>query len=238
MRIIKGPTVTQIRIFLQDTIPYTDLAIGKNFDQFKQKFFFAKAEIPFPFYEPGAPKVIKFSGGSVNIDNESFLIKSLNFDERKIVLIIEASSDRADRVFDAIGEELKGIDRYKNFSPSNYLIKTEETECAVHLDIDYCRFFSRKFLSFVKKSITKYPQQPLSKVRKVTLKSLSFEISFKQDEILEDMRISIVPKPFVIEPRVATREEDKIFYTRSPYDSETHLRLLRELESFFTKAGI
>lgn len=232
MKLIKGPIVTQVRIFPQDTIPYTDLAIRKNFDRFKEKFSFSKAEIPFPFYEPAAPKVINLSGGSVNIDNESFLIRSLNFDERKIVLIIEAPSDRADRVFDAIGEELKGIDRYKNFSPSNYLIKTEETECTVHLDIDYHRFFSRKFLSFIKRSITKYPQQPL---RKVTLKSLSFEISFKQDKILEEVRISIVPKPFVIEPRFATREEDKIFYTRSPYDSKTHLRLLRELESLFTK---
>jgi len=232
MKLIKGPTVTQIRIFPQDTIPYTDLAIGKNFDRFKEKFSFSKAEVPFPFYEPGVPKIINFSGGNINIDNESFLIRSLNFDERKIVLVIEAPSDRVDRAFDTIGEELKGIDRYNNFSPSNYLIKTEETECIVYLNIDYYHFFSRKFLSFIKTSITKYSQQPL---RKVTLKNLSFEISFKQDKILEDMRISIAPKPFVIEPRFATREEDKIFYTRSPYGSERHLKLLTELEALLQK---
>jgi len=232
MKIIKGPTVTQIRIFPQDAIPYTDLAIRKNFDQFREKFSFSKTEIPFPFYELGAPKIINLSGGSITVDDESILINSLNFDERKIVFIIEAPSDKADKAFNIIGEELRDIDRYKNFSASNYLVKTEETECTVHLNIDYHRFFSRQFISFIKKSVAKHSEQPL---RKLALKSLCFEISFEQRKTLEDVRISIVPKPFTIEPRFATREEDKIFYTRSPYDSETHLRLLKELESLFTK---
>ena len=232
MKIIKGPTVTQVRIYPQDTIPYTDLAIRKKFDQFREKFSFSRMEIPSSFYEPGAPKIINLSGGSITIDNETILINSLNFEERKIVLIIEASSDKADKAFDIIGEELKSIDRYKNFSSSSYLIKTEETECTVQLNIDYYRFFSRQFNSFIKRTVVRSPKQP---ARKISLKNLSFEISFKQDKMLEDVRILMVPKLFTIEPRLGTREEERVFFTRSPNDSETHLKLLSELEILFAK---
>lgn len=233
MRIIKGPTVTQVRIFPQDTIPYTDLAIKSNFDRFKEKFSFSRVEMPPLLHEPGVLKVINLSGGNINIDNEPFLIKSLNFEDRKIILVIEASSDKADRTFDAIEEELKSIDRYANFSVSNYLIKTEGTECIIYLDIDYHRFLSRQFLSFIKKDIAKYSKQPL---RSVSLKNFSFEISFKPNKSLEDMHISIVPKLLTIEPRFATREEDRIFYTRSPCDSGSHLKLLAELEVLLQKS--
>lgn len=232
MKIIKGPIVTQIRIFPQDTIPYADLAIRKNFDGFKERFSFSRAETPFPLYEEGTPNIINLSGGSIIVKNESLLIRSLNFDERKIGLVIEAPSDKAEKVFDMIGKELSNIDRYKNFVVSDYLIKTEETKCTVHLNVDYHRFFSQRFIPFIKKQATKYFKHI---PRKITLKNLSFEIDFEQDKALEDVRISIAPKLLTIEPRAATGEEDRIFYTRSPYDSATHLKLLTELELLFIK---
>lgn len=232
MKIVKGPIVTQIRIFSQDSIPYSDLAIRKNFDRFKERFLFSSTEIPFPLHDARAPKIINLSGGSIIVEDESFLIRSLNFDERKISLVIEAPFDKADKAFDIIGEELSAIDRYKNFVVSDYLIKTEETQCTVHLDVDYHRFFSQRFISFIKRQVLKYSKRT---PRKVTLKSLNFEIAFRQDKELEDVRISIAPKLFTIEPRTATREEDRIFYTRSPYDSATHLKVLTDLESLFIK---
>jgi len=53
--------------------------------------------------------------------------------------------------------------------------------------------------------------------------------------MLEDVGILIVPKLFTIEPRLSTREEERVFYTRSPNDSEMHLRLSSELEMLFAK---
>jgi len=39
------------------------------------------------------------------------------------------------------------------------------------------------------------------------------------------------PKLFTLEPRFGTRLSDQIYYTQSPTDSETHLRLLEEIEN-------
>jgi hypothetical protein len=38
------------------------------------------------------------------------------------------------------------------------------------------------------------------------------------------------PKLFTIEPRIGTRPSDRTYYTQSPTDSKTHLRLLERLE--------
>ncbi|MCD6398952.1 MAG: hypothetical protein J7L08_03445 [Candidatus Aenigmarchaeota archaeon] len=232
MRIIKGPTVTQVRIYPQDWIPYIDLAIWEKFNQFKEKFVFSNEEIPFPLYKPDTPKIVILEGGSVILDDEQILIHSLMLEERKITLIIETSSDKADLAFNKIANALKEIDSYKNFDPAKYLIKTEGTECTAQLDIDYHRFLSRQFNSFIKKQLPKYMKQ---KTTKITLKSFSFEIFFEQDKKLQEESISIAPKMLTIEPRKTTKEEDRTFYTISPCDSFTHFELLKQLEKNFKK---
>jgi hypothetical protein len=41
---------------------------------------------------------------------------------------------------------------------------------------------------------------------------------------------SYEPKLFTIEPRFGSRPDDRIYYTQSPTDSETHRRLLEQFE--------
>lgn len=56
-----------------------------------------------------------------------------------------------------------------------------------------------------------------------------------QDQGIREHGITLNSKEFVVEPKVNTPVEDRVFFTKSPFTSDVHFELIEEFESLFTK---
>jgi len=233
MKNIKDLHVSQVRIFPEGTIPYEVLSLPERFKQLKDRYHFGVGEIPIPLHVPNSPRLMIFQMGEAKIENKSTIIDRLQFEGRKIVLEVAASSNIANAVFldfACLINEMAGDDL---LSEEKGLIKTEETRCHVTLEIDYWDLFSNETKRFLSEVLPKVFDHPVAATNPT---KLTFEIIFKQDfDLFQKHKIHLVPKPLTIEPREGVPFDDHVFHTCSPFNSEAHLRLVEALESTFQK---
>jgi len=231
MKNIQNLHVTQVRIFPEDTIPYQIFSLPEKVKQFKDRYHFAGEEIPIPLQLPGAPKLIIFQMGEVKIEDSSTIIDQLQFEGRKMVLEVAASSNVADMVFLDIADFVNKMAGNASLSEERTLTKTEETKCTVFLQIDYWEVFSDKTKWFIKDDLQKAFDRP---VFATNPSKLTFEIIFDQDiDLFRKHRIHFVPKPLTIEPREGIPFDEQTYFTCSPFGSEVHLRLIEAFEKLF-----
>lgn len=223
-------TAIQVRIYAEDTIPYHLLLRPNSIQMIAERFGFQHQDVPFPILAPGAPKVLNFLTGELKVDDRQFIIEQLNFENRKISLRVKGSTDGVNLVFEAILTTLKDICPGYDFEESKVILRTDQTECVVQLEIDFLSFFSQKFRKYYKSTL---PLHLPNKPEMIIPKKLSLEISFFQPKEFRGYNVSLSPKLFTIEPRTNTRLEDKVFLTQSPCSSETHLKILKEIEELF-----
>ena len=61
--------------------------------------------------------------------------------------------------------------------------------------------------------------------------SLQFEVRYLvSDKSLSEQRINLVPKELSVGPRKGTTLADQVYYSKAPFDTDTHVKLLEELE--------
>lgn len=230
MNIVRGPRVAQVRIYPQDAIPIKQYAIQTYVENIKNKFSFTNVQIPFPLHDMSTPNIVEFINGNIIISKSSILIYRISLDDRRIIIDAEASSDKIDMIYNIVEKEIINIDNTGYFKTTKCLLKVDETSCTVHLNINYGQILSKQIRDFLKDDVSKYSMFNISNI---SLKSLSFEISYEQNKDFQKKNISLVPKLLTIEPRTLSAEEDNIFFTSSPFDSNTHMKLLTDLESRF-----
>jgi hypothetical protein len=233
MKNIKDLHVSQVRIFPEGTIPYEVLSLPDRLKQLKDRYHFGGEEIPFPLHMPNAPKLMIFQMGETKIEDKSTIIDRLQFEGRKMVLGVAASSSIANSVFLDIARLINEMAGDELVSEEKALIKTEETRCNVSLEIDYWDVFSDKMKRFVSDILPKTFDRPVAATNP---NKLAFEIIFEQDfALFQKQKIHLVPKPLTIEPREGVPFDEHVFFTCSPFDSEAHLRLIEAFESNFQK---
>lgn len=233
MKNIKDLHVSQVRIFPEGTIPYEVLSLPDRLKQLKERYRFGAEQIPFPLQVPNAPKLMIFQMGEAKIENKSTIIDSLQFEGRKMVLEVAASSDIANTVFLDISRLINEMAGDDLLNEEKSLIKTEETRCNVSLEIDYWDVFSNEMKRFVSDILPKMFDRPVAATNP---NKLTFEITFTQDfTLFQKQKIHLVPKPLTIEPREGVPFDEHVFFTCSPFESETHLKLIEAFESNFHK---
>jgi hypothetical protein len=232
MKDIHNLVVTQIRILPEDTIPYQILGVPSKLKQLKDNYQFGIEEVPFPLFEPESPKVILLKAGEAKLENKTVVFNLLGFEGRKITLEVSGTSKEADEVFLDLANFINKLAGNTLLAEGRCLTKTEETKCIVTLDFDYWNIFSEKMEDFIKNNLLLMCERP---VVSISPKRLSFEIIFNQDPELQKHKVSLAPKPFTVEPRANVPLEDRIFYTHSPFDSDTHLSLINSFEQIFMK---
>lgn len=223
-------SATQIRIFKEDTIPYHILLKPDKIKNLVERLAFQSHEIPFPISDVNAPRILNLRAGEVKINQKSIFIYYLNFENRKVVAKIKGTTHDAITAFEEISSILCEIIDGLSLHFSNVILKSDETECVAQLDIDYYSLFSPKLKKFLK---TNLMSKLSEKAESVVPKQFSFEIRFFQPQKYSKYNITLSRKIFTLEPRPNTSLEDRIFYTKSPCPSETHLELLKEIEEIF-----
>lgn len=236
MKDIQNLTVTQIRILPEDTIPYQILGLHERLKQIKDNYYFSGEEIPFPLHIPGTPKIVTFRMGELKYKDKSVIINQLSFEGRRIVLVVIGTSEDANVVFTDVAKFINRLTDKEILDESKCLVKTEDTQCSVALNIDYWSIFSDKTKQFIDNNLYLMFDQPIVAIEP---QKLSFKIIFKQDSDLYDKEnIAYSPKLFTVEPRENIPFEKGVYYTYSPFSSEIHLQLIRTFEDTFSKSGI
>ena len=226
-------TVTQIKIFPIDYIPYNQLLVSEFIEFVKGKYKFRQHEMPFEFFQKGTPNILIFQGGNLTINDVVISIKKLHFEDRKIFIETLAPSKIAKKVFLSIEKDIKKFDPEKSFKLSDASYITEETSCIAALSVDHFSIFSDNLKSFLNKKLKPFFKQEIYEIRP---SRLAYEVDFKQnEELLREHNITLVPKKIIIEPRDGEPLSKNIFYTHSPFNSEQHLKLLKEFEKSFKK---
>jgi len=229
MKIIEMSTI-QVRILAQDTIPYHLLLRPDRVKLLMDNFAFQNHEIPFPLSEQQTPKILNLLSGEIKLNGKNIIITRILFENRKVQIKVLGSTNELNQTLLTIFTFLEGIlDGFK-YDDSKVILTTDQTECVVHLDVDFMSVFSHKFRKFLKTNI---PPKMSNKVEMMTPRHLSFELSFEQAMQYRKYNINITSKNFTIEPRTTTSLDDKVFYTIAPCPSDVHIELIKEFEEVF-----
>jgi hypothetical protein len=119
------------------------------------------------------------------------------------------------------------------FTESEALIKIEQTICTVTLDVDFSKVFIGKFFDYLNRGVI---EKFSSRSAKAFIRGMRFstEIFYEiKNPDLASYNIPLYPTHLTIEPRIDTPLKEKRFYTASPTDSDTHIKLLEEFENLF-----
>lgn len=236
MKDISEIRVTENIVFQNDVIPFRHLITKSNLATFSSPFSFKDTELG---EDSNANLIaVKLQLGEFKYDNKIFPIDLLTIQKRKISFQIQANSKIADIFFNTISKLLAGIDPTGLYKKNTFIFKTTETTCVVTLNFDYRDIFSKKMNAFLNNKVSKACTTVIGDIAKVQVfpRSLAFNVNYiVTDKKLLDSKITISPKLLVIEPRVGVPLEERRFYTSSPTDSETHLRLIEQLEKVFEK---
>ncbi len=226
MKNITDLTVSQDRIFPIDLIPFRSINAESAINKIRQAFNIKEVD------SSQADKV-NFLRGETKIGKSIKVIDSLSIEPKRIWFTFVGTSKEANLFY----ESLKGIvvqfDQNQVFRSSKPLTKIEQTVCSVNLDVDFRNIFADKFNNYLNKTVM---EGLSSKLTTAHIKGMIFytDISYQiKDPSLISHNITLYPTYFSIQPRVDTPLEEKRFYTMSPTDSDTHLKLLEEFERLF-----
>lgn len=237
MRDIKELTIMQRRIFGIDVLPFRQLVTASNLPKLTDLFLFKNTDLA---EDPNTRVLdsVKMTLGEFKLADKIYPVDVLVVERRSITFVIQADSEIADKFYLTIADILREIGPNKEFTADSYLLNTTVTNCVVSLDFDFKDIFSKTFSSFVKKEVTDTSTAAVENKAKVKIlpKSLAFNVNYSvTDKSLLDNNLSINTKQFTVEPRMGTKIEDRIYFTSSPTDSKTHLKLIEELEMLFKK---
>jgi hypothetical protein len=223
--IIQVSTVVR-RLLSPDSYPWQTIVLPTNLQRLKERYKFSElVQVP----SQGDNSQIIASGGE--FDNSGLLcsIQQLSI-EPSVIQVHTNTDDLGAHSFytDLMTwfSEIKG----SQVAPSERA-KTFQTIIIAKLEADMDQVFSRKLSTYITDTVTEAVSLP-DVSAEIAIQSLSWKVSYrpKSGELL------YLPKVFTVEPRVGSNLRDRIYYTVSPTDYATHVKLLIEFEKSFAPA--
>lgn len=237
MRDIADLTVTELRFFSIDVIPFNSLLTASNLKTVTAPHSFKNIEIAED--DNRNYTALYLRTGEFKCENRIYPIELIVIERSKIILKIKADSDIAGLLYNEVHKALSIIDQSGLYKKNKPLTMTDETSCVVTLDIEYMDIFSNSFRSFLDKEAVSALHSSSGKnidVQQLLPKSLAFNVVYEvKDGALAELNLGVYPKSLVIEPRIGATFKEKRFFIASPTDSKTHLKMISEFEKKFKK---
>ena len=225
MKNIRDISVVQIRIFDFDVLPFLKFNTYTFLEDFITKFRFM-GELP----KLGSDK-LQLSKGELKTEEKIIPIINLEIEPTKISFRVNGSSSDANIFYQAIAEIIISCQGDKLSNSIEPLVCVEQTTCIVELDLDIKSCLSDSILQFAGNNLIHATSNDNAASFLKGFK-LSFEIGYNiNDSMLKDKGVTFLPKYFTVEPRIGTSLKEKKYFTSSPTDSDTHIRLIKELEA-------
>lgn len=228
MKEVKLLETTQIRLFPPDVVPLMKLPIPPIGKKIQSLFDFGVVE---PVQQGDAFIGISFNGGTFKGDPLT-IIDFVRIEARRISVKVQGTSDVAASVFNAVAVELQKLN---NEQPLREIVCTHETATSVVLDFPFERILSNKFAAFLKNSAVRHTKNQWSE-NLILPANLKFSVRYKvTDDSLVKSNITLSSKELTIEPRAAAAPEERLYWVVSPTGTDTHFKLIKELERALEK---
>ncbi len=226
MKEVRTLITTQVRLFPPDVIPLLKLCWPETGKTIQALFDF---QAVVPVQHQADVTGIAFNGGLYKPD--SVLIESVSIEPRRITVRVQGPSEIANFVFQAVSKQIEEI---KGGLPLKEILCTHETGTTVVLNFPFERLLSGQFVTFLQKSALKYTKNQWSE-NLILPQNLKFSVRYRiTDNTLLKSSVTLVPKELVIEPRAQSSPEELLYWIASPTDTETHFKLIEELEKIFS----
>lgn len=231
MKEITNLSTIKRMMFEQDAIPFAKLATATGLKTFTGPFNFKNVELG----EDADKSVteVRLSIGEYKVDGTLYPIGTITVDRRTLQFNIFADSKIAEKLFITIMELLSAL--APEFKQSKPIVSSIQTQCVMTLDVNAMDIFSpnvRALMTNVTNVVTSNYDGMVENVV-IKPKTIRFEMTFTSGQKLIDKTLSIGAKLLVIEPREGTSLDQRIYYTTSPTDTDTHLKLLKQFEKSF-----
>jgi len=224
--------VTQIRIFPVDVVPLSVITTKSCVEKIRDALSVGGVELR-PSIE--GKEIFVFRKGELRRENRLTVINKIEVDPRRIIVKVEGTSKDGNEVYEAFLSTVAEVANVGLEDLRTPLLVAETTQCVVTLDFALSALFNSAFVEFLNEKVEQKAYSNLAKasVRPVaTAAEITYEIT---DKILIDNKISMNPKQFNIAPRPGAPLDAKKYVISSPFDSDTHLKLIEELNKVIAR---
>ncbi len=218
--------VNQIRIFPVDVIPLGLINTKSCVEKIKDTLSISEVgALP----SIGGNNIIVFSKGELKENNELVVINRVEVDPRRIVIEIAGTSKAGNKVYELFIASLTALTNQNIAGLRSPLLLAETTRCVVTLDFTFEELFNHSFTEFLNDRVEKEATSSMAEgsVRHLAaIAELTYQI---KDETLVKNQISMNPKQFTIAPRPGAPLDERKYVISSPFNSDTHIKLIEEL---------
>ena len=226
MKNIVDLVVNQIRIFPVDIIPLGLINTKSCAEKIRDTLSVSEVRV-LPSID--GKDVIVFCKGELKEDNELVVINKVEIEPRRIIIEVAGTSKAANKVYELFMSSLTALTNIDLDSLQSPLLLAETTRCIVTLDFTFEELFNRSFTEFLKKKVEKEATNDVAEGSVRPLAAIA-EISYRvKGEALINNNISMNPKQLIIAPRPGAPLADKKYVISSPFNSDTHIKLIEEL---------
>lgn len=227
MRNVRQLTVKQFRIYPADIIPVELFLGARGLRPLVEELGFRDLRA-----DEQTGEVVLVAGlvGSGDGEDEGIQITELRLGERRVALEVYGSSANCTAAFSRVAEILSEADPLRRLENNKPVLLTQETACSVDLDFPWQKLFNPALVEFLERDSSQFLDADQVHARLKQL-GLRFAFSFEtRDDDLQDL-VTFFDKQLALEPRVGVPLNARRYFTQSPVDSDTHFRLLEELET-------
>lgn len=225
---IRNRISTQICLFEFDQIPFSRLLHESSLSYIKEMYEFQGVEIK---QNPNGLPIIAFQIGVHAGDKGT--IKRVEIEERRMLIEVDGPSSVADEI---LNELRKYFCELSDCIVDDFLvpvIQARESVIIAKLGFHARELVHPKLLDFVENRVVE--DASLKQGDAISnINNVIFRLDYSpKKEKLKDYRITLSRKEFSIGPRDGTSLDEKIFISKAPVDTNTHLKLLEEIESIY-----
>lgn len=230
---IDSLTVTQIRIFSVDELPYPLLQMPSSVAAIRVAFNFQQVTPLAPPLVPDPQGAFMYTQGEFKDGDLTYAIQQLQLEPRRVTLISQSPSEVANREFERLRAVFSAIDSRPTRPGYQPIFATEDTSSVVKFDFAIDHLFGSGPLYDFSLSLA---GKLAGFGNKVLLSPCAVRYQVLYGEMPEDLRLQGVlqlPKEVRIELRNQSKPEDQLYFVQSPNPSDKHLELLAHIDATF-----
>jgi hypothetical protein len=231
---IAALVVRQFRVYPPDLVPYNALNSGPGTEVFRKQFNFREVVTP-----DQAAGEMYFAGGMLLLPGieTPVVINYVQINTQRIITEVAGSTEEANVIFEAILASLTQFDPQHRLINASPLLQTHETQCVARLSVDWRDLLSDRLNQFLNSNAVTGIKSGSASSR-LSAMNLRLTLQFDPaDQRLREYGVIYADKSLILEPRQNTPFSERLYFTQSPLDSDSHLRLIEEFERSLSGAG-